>query len=229
MTDRVGYQIGIPAVPLGKLYSSGLENKLGENVRFHLRSPIARIDPTDHAADYYISAVPFEKINQLIPSLELPLERFEHSPITGIHLWFDREITGLPHAVLLDRTIQWMFRKAENYIQCVVSASRSLLPLSRNKIIEIAHHELGEFFPEAVKAKLIRAHVIKEAHATYSITPGLESRRPPVTTKYSNLFLAGDWTQTGWPATMEGAVRSGYQAAEAVAGAAGRKSSFLLV
>ena len=228
MATRESYQMGIPAVPLGELYSSGLEGRFGDGVRFHLRSSIERIDPSDRAADFYISAVPFERVNALLPDLALPLEKFEHSPITGVHLWFDREVTELPHAVLLDRTMQWMFRKSANYVQCVVSASRSLLPLAREEIIEIACRELEEFFPEARDAALVKAHVIKEARATYSITPGLEAHRPPATTKYPNIFLAGDWTQTGWPATMEGAVRSGYQAAEAVARAAGRTASFVL-
>ncbi len=228
MGNRTSYQIGIPAVPLSELYPSELDNRLGKNVRFHLRSSIKYIDPDEHGADYYISAVPFEHVNQLIPDLKLPLERFEHSPITGIHLWFDREITALPHAVLLNRTIQWMFRKSTNYFQCVVSASRSLLSISREEIIETAHRELGEFFPATHDARLIKAHVVKEIRATYSSTPGLETYRPLTMTKYPNLFLAGDWTQTGWPATMEGAVRSGYQAAEAVARATGREESFVL-
>ena len=228
MATRESYQMGVPVVPLGELYSTGLEGRFGDSVSFHLRSSIERIDPSDRMADFYISAVPFERVNALLPDLALPLETFEHSPITGIHLWFDREVTKLPHAVLLDRTVQWMFRKSANYVQCVVSASRSLLPLSREEIIEIACRELEEFFPAAQGAKLVKAHVIKEARATYSIAPGLEAHRPPAETKYPNIFLAGDWTQTGWPATMEGAVRSGYQAAEAVAGAAGRATSFVL-
>ncbi len=228
MATRESYEMGIPAVPLGELYSAGSAERFGERVRFHLRSPVERIDPNDRAADFYISAVPFERVNALVPELALPLEKFEHSPITGIHLWFDREVTDLPHAVLLDRTMQWMFRKSANYVQCVVSASRSLVPLSREAIIETARRELVEFFPAAHDAKLVKAHVIKEARATYSIAPGLEAHRPPTATKYPNVFLAGDWTRTGWPATMEGAVRSGYQAAEAVARAAGRETSFVL-
>ena len=228
MATRDSYQMGVPAVPLGELYSAGLEGRFGERVRFHLRSPVERLDPNDRAADFYISAVPFERVNALVPELALPLEKFEHSPITGVHLWFDREVTALPHAVLLDRTMQWLFRKSANYVQCVVSASRSLVPLSREEIIETARRELAEFFPAARDAKLVKAHVIKETRATLSIAPGLEAHRPPAVTKYPNVFLAGDWTQTGWPATMEGAVRSGYQAAEAVARAAGRETSFVL-
>ena len=147
MASRDSYEMGIPAVPLGELYSSGSEGRFGESVRFHLRSPVERLDPTDRAADFYISAVPFERVNALIPELELPLEKFEHSPITGVHLWFDREVTKLPHAVLLDRTMQWMFRKSATYVQCVVSASRSLVPLSREQIIETGAARAGRVFP----------------------------------------------------------------------------------
>ncbi|MEZ5394354.1 MAG: FAD-dependent oxidoreductase [Bryobacterales bacterium] len=181
-----------------------------------MRSTVERIDPASDEADFYVSAVPFERVEALIPGLGLNLQKFTHSPITGIHLWFDRPITDLPHASLLDRTMQWMFRRGESYVQCVVSASRGLMGMKREEIIELAVRELGEFFPEARKAKLERAHVVKEARATYSVVPGLEADRPGPRTKYPNVFLAGDWTDTGWPATMEGAVRSGYRAAAAV-------------
>jgi zeta-carotene desaturase len=167
-------------------------------------------------ADLYISALPFERIAGIIPALDLDLTGFEHSPITGIHLWFDRPITDLPHATLLDRTIQWMFNKGEGkQIQLVVSASRSLTEMPRAAVIALALKELTEFFPEAAKAKLEKAHVVKEVRATFSAQPGLDARRPVARTAISNLFLAGDWTRSGWPATMEGAVRSGYLAAEA--------------
>jgi zeta-carotene desaturase len=223
-----GFEMGVPAVPLAELYSAALEARLGADVRVHLRSTIERIDPQDGAADFYISAVPFERIESLLPGLGLRLERFEHSPITGIHLWFDRPITELPHAVLLDRTIQWMFRKSESYVQAVVSASRGLIPMSKSEIAALAHRELGDFFPAAREARMERAHVVKEVRATYSAVPGLEAERPRAGTRYPNVFLAGDWTASGWPATMEGAVRSGYLAAEAVARAAGRAERFLL-
>ena len=76
-----------------------------------------------HTADFYISALPFERL----PAVGLPAPPFEHSPITGVHLWFDREVTTLPHATLLDRTMQWMFNKdGGRYLQLVVSASRDL-------------------------------------------------------------------------------------------------------
>ena len=228
MATRESFQMGLPAVPLAELYSAAFEDRLGEQVRVHPRSSLDRIDPNDNTADFYISAVPFERAGQLLPGLELKLEKFTHSPITGIHLWFDRPVTDLPHAVLLDRTLQWVFRKTDRYVQCVVSASRSLIELSREEIVELACRELKEFFPACRDAELVRSHVIKEARATYSAIPGLQSDRPGPKTKYPNVFLAGDWTNTGWPATMEGAVRSGYIAAEAVARAAGREASFLL-
>ena len=155
----------------------------------------------------------------MIPDLPIDLTAFEHSPITGIHLWFDRPITNLPQATLLERTIQWMFNKSEGrYIQLVVSASRSLETMPRAEVIALALRELADFFPAVREAKLEKSHVVKEIRATFSAAPGLEARRPPSRTTIPNLFLAGDWTRSGWPATMEGAVRSGYLAAEAVSG-----------
>jgi zeta-carotene desaturase len=167
------------------------------------------------------------------------LARFETAPITGIHLWFDRQITDLDHAVLLDRTIQWMFHKSKllgrsengsgSYVELVVSSSKALVEESREQIIELALAELREFFPGARDAKLVKSTVIKEVHATYSPQPGVDTFRPHTETVWSRVFLAGDWTATGWPATMEGAIRSGYMAAEAMARAAGiRGASFLV-
>jgi zeta-carotene desaturase len=226
-----GYEMGVPAIPLGELYSAELWPAAGD-VTLHLRTPVERIDPDGitaagerHTADYYICALPFERL----PALGLTAPAFEHSPITGIHLWFDRSVTDLPHATLLDRTMQWMFNKAEGrYLQLVVSASRDLAAASRADIVALAVRELGEFLPRAREARLEKSHVIKEVRATFSAAPGTEALRPPSQTSRANLFLAGDWTRSGWPATMEGAVRSGYLAAEAVARASGRPARFLL-
>jgi squalene-associated FAD-dependent desaturase len=234
------YEMGVPSVPLGDLYALDSWKRAG-NVRIHPRAPVDRLIVEDGAvrgivsqggqstADYYVSALPFERVPAIIPELDLDLAGFEHSPITGIHLWFDRSLTQLPHATLLDRTIQWMFNKSGGrYLQVVVSASRSLLEMNRADVIALAVRELAEFIPRAGEAKLEKAHVVKEVRATFSAKPGLEQRRPPAATKFPNFFLAGDWTRSGWPATMEGAVRSGYLAAEAVAGAAGTPGKFLL-
>jgi zeta-carotene desaturase len=114
------------------------------------------------------------------------------------------------------------------HLQLVVSASRSLTEMPRADVIALALKELGEFFPVVKDAKLQRAHVVKEVRATYSAVPGLEDKRPLQKTEIANLFLAGDWTKTGWPATMEGAVRSGYLAAEKVMDGFGSRQRFLL-
>jgi zeta-carotene desaturase len=171
--------------------------------------------------------------------LRRDLARFETSPITGIHLWFDRQITDLDHAILLDRTIQWMFHKSKllgrnqdangSYVELVVSSSKTLVEKSRAEIIELALGELREFFPGARDANLVKSTVIKEVHATYSPLPGVDAYRPGPETAWPRIFLAGDWTATGWPATMEGAVRSGYLAAESVARTAGIQDASFLV
>ena len=226
-----GYEMGVPAIPLGELYRAEQWQRIGQ-VTLRLRAPVEHLDGAGilaggerHAADYYICAVPFERL----APLGLPAPDFEHSPITGIHLWFDRPVTGLAHATLLDRTIQWMFNKSEGrYLQLVVSASRELSGMSRAEIVELALGELAEFFPAVKEAHLEKAHVIKEQRATFSAAPGTEGLRPTSATGRPDLFLAGDWTRSGWPATMEGAVRSGYLAAEAVARACGRPQRFLL-
>jgi len=233
------YEMGIPDVPLRELYSADAWTRIGQ-VTIHPRIPVERLVFHDglacgvqtegglRTADYQICAVPFERLGGLAPELEIDISRFEHSPITGIHVWFDRPVTDLPHAALLDRTIQWMFNKDQGrYVQFVVSASRSLAEMGRSAVIEIALKEAAEFFPAVRQAKVERAHVIKEIRATYSARPGMEAVRPTVTTRVPNVFLAGDWTRSGWPATMEGAVRSGYLAAEAVARASGQPARFL--
>ena len=98
----------------------------------------------------------------------------------------------------------------------------------RQEIIDLALRELAEFFPAVHDAKLRKATVVKEVHATFSPAPGSDSYRPSHQTPFPRLFLAGDWTATGWPATMEGAVRSGYGAAEALATASNNSQRFLV-
>jgi zeta-carotene desaturase len=234
------YQMGVPAVPLGDLYSDKVWAAYPD-VSIDERRAVQLVDIVNGrveyvttangpiSADAYILAIPFERIAAVAPGLNLDLSGFSHSPITGIHLWFDRPITDLPHATLLDRTIQWMFNKKDGrHIQLVVSASRSLVNLGRAEVIELALRELREFFPKAAEAKLEHAHVVKEVRATFAAEPNLEVRRPLSATAIPNLFLAGDWTRSGWPATMEGAVRSGYLAAEAVTASLGSPQRFLI-
>ena len=240
LANAQSYEMGVPAVPLAELYSEKAWSEYPQ-VTIQYRVPVQQlrveggritgviVNGGAVTADAYVLAVPFERVINLLPELDLNLSGFDHSPITGIHLWFDRAITDLPHATLLDRTVQWMFNKGEGkHIQLVVSASRNLTEMGRHEVIALALKELEEFFPAAKEAKLERAHVVKEVRATFSAAPGLEARRPVNATALPNLFLAGDWTRSGWPATMEGAVRSGYLAAEAVTAAQGTQQKFLL-
>src|SRR5215467_1330508 len=175
------YEMGVPTVPLGDLYTVETWKRMG-NVRMHFRAPVDRIDEGGFvingqrcSADHYICALPFERLE----AVGLPAPKFEHSPITGVHLWFDREITNLPHATLLDRTMQWMFNKDRGrYLQLVVSASRDLTSLSRSEIVDIAIGDLRLYFPKVKEARLLKSHVVKEQHATFSAAPETETLRP---------------------------------------------------
>lgn len=229
------YRVGLPGVSLGELYGSALPN-----VTVHQRATVSAIedqggrisavrtaDGRQWQAESYVLAAPFEVLGELRPELRVDLE---HSPITGIHLWFDRPVLAKPFTALLGRTIQWAFHKPgdPNYVQCVVSASRTLIPLGRQEIIDTAVRELKEFFPEVREAQLVKSAVIKEVRATYSAAAGADARRPPHQTCWGNCWRAGDWVANAWPATMECAVRSGYGAAELVATALGRPQTFLV-
>jgi zeta-carotene desaturase len=154
-------------------------------------------------------------------------DRFVAAPITTIHLWYDREVSDLDCAALLDTRIQWVFAKSRirgwdaargSYLELVISASWPEIAMSREQILASALAELARFFPEAGRATLLKSAVLKEARATFSVTPELDQFRPPQTTAYPRLYVAGDWTATEWPSTMEGAVRSGRLAAGALAG-----------
>jgi squalene-associated FAD-dependent desaturase len=263
--------MGVPAVPLSDLYGTAAGYIEERGGRVHLRGAVDSLHAEGDSvrlcvggeelrADYAVLATPFNAVEKILPQtaememLRGDAARFTSSPITGVHLWFDREITPLEHAVLLERTIQWMFHKSKilrpdqaapasfregktpdgrepgfpsarkssaqrgSYLELVVSSSKALLDKPRQEIIDLAVRELAEFFPTAHEAKLIKATVVKEVHATFSPAPGSDAFRPSHQSPWPRLFLAGDWTATGWPATMEGAVRSGYGAAQALSG-----------
>jgi zeta-carotene desaturase len=251
LQSPIGSHMGVPTIPLSDLYNRAVEYLQSRGGQVELNAAPESFVWTDrwtvavkgatYTSDAIVLALPFEAMSALLPLLpDAPdlasrLGRFAHSPITGIHLWFDREITDLEHAILLDRTIQWMYHKSRlqqrkldgSYVELVVSASKSLVEMQRQQIIDLAVRELQEFFPVVADAKLVKATVVKEVRATYSIRPRLDSVRPSATSPWPGIYLAGDWVATGWPATMEGAVRSGYLAAEAVTKAAGQAASFL--
>ena len=181
------------------------------------------------AADYYISAVPHGNLKKLLPS-ELLLEgapfegltRLSDSPILSIHLWFDRPVMEEDFIGLVDSPIHWVFDKSRLWqkgearagaVACVVSGAYDLMDRSRQDLISLAQRELGRYLPEVQKARLTHARLIKERQATCSCTPEVERWRPPQETPYSNFFIAGDWTRTGLPPTIEGAVLSGHRCA----------------
>jgi squalene-associated FAD-dependent desaturase len=257
-------RMGIPTVPLTELYGTAGDYICGRGGDIQLRAGVEafRADASkvivkaggqELQFDYFVMAVSYDVAGRMLPedplssTLAAALGHFSSSPITGIHLWFDRQISDLDHAVLLDRTIQWMFHKSRliesrkeneksrddsnsngSYVELVVSCSRSLVEKSKPEIVEMAVKEAQEFFPAAREAKLLKSTVIKEVHATYSAGPGIDEYRPQPQTAWPRVFLAGDWTATGWPATMEGAVRSGYLAAEALVRSTGSNANFLV-
>ena len=251
-------RMGIPAIPLSELYGRAVDYLRARGSEVCLRASVDAIAPSANGwlvtaadrsfpSDAVILALSFEATATLIPSLprnaaaealSAHLAQFEHSPITGIHLWLDREITTLDHAVLLDTTIQWLFNKSRlqpghrgaeaSYLELVVSASKSLVSMPRQEIVDLAMRELALFFPALTTVNLLKAAVVKEVRATYSIRPGLDRIRPSSASPWPGIVLAGDWTATGWPATMEGAARSGYLAAEALTRSFGAPASFMV-
>ena len=244
LSARSGYIVGIPRVPLGELYEgcrAAIEQRDGEVIcRAAVRglneedcriSGVAMDGGRQYSADFYLLAVPHEAALKLLPERIVASEpqfrqirNLQVSPITSVHFWFDRDVMAEPFVTVLDRTTQWIFNKSRlsegrgegRYLQSVISASYGLMRRSRQEIINLCLGELQQVLPEARKARLVKAMVVKETAATFSPQPGSDRWRPSQRTPLPNLFLAGDWTATGWPATMEGAVRSGYLAAEAV-------------
>jgi zeta-carotene desaturase len=192
-------------------------------------------------ADAVILALPFEQTQRLISGMQLrdaggedtradllaKMAGFIHSPFISILLWYDREIADLEHAWLLDSTIQWFFHKSRirrylpergSYVELVIAGSRIDLTKTREQLLAPALAELETFFPRVREAKLLKSGILKEARATFSVTPGLDAFRPSQRTAWPGLYLAGDWTATDWPSTMEGAARSGRLAAGELTG-----------
>jgi squalene-associated FAD-dependent desaturase len=254
--SRGGYRVGIPSVPLAELYGGCREAIARRGGPVNLRAGVREIrvrdgrfsaavleDGSEISADACIVAVPQNAVLGLLPkemgeaggSLE-DVRKIRSSPITGVHFWYDRQVMTEPFLTLLDHKTQWVFNKSHlygeasgtgQYLQLVISASYDLVPKSRQEIIDLCKRELADVLPATREAELVKATVIKEVNGTFSPEPGVDQWRPSQKTDVENLFLAGDWTQTGWPSTMEGAVRSGYLAAEAVLAGFGRLQKIL--
>jgi squalene-associated FAD-dependent desaturase len=276
LASRRAWELVVPQRPLGELWQRARQwlSRLGATIQ--LGSRVERIegdgrraaavllaDGTRRPFDFVVAAVPWWQIRKLLdPSLlaAMPLvaqaEQLEPSPITAVHLWFDRALTPLPHAAIVPGEIlpateslsnavplpfcnggqarplnglplprswlsQWVFADpqpdpARWHYQVVISASHALRGRNRVEILKEVRGELEQVWPEARQAKLLRWLLFVQPAAVFSVRPGSDRLRPAQQTPVANLLLAGDWTATGWPATMEGAVRSGYLAVEGI-------------
>jgi zeta-carotene desaturase len=256
MNSAQAGSMGMSTVPLSQLYAGVIPFLEERGGSVHLNTHVEgaawdarraqwtiRTRIGELISDSVIAALPFEAMQGLLPNLPpaegaeklaRQMEQHEHWPICSVHLWFDREITELEHAVLLDREIHWMYNQSRlqtgrggHYIELVVSATRSFAALKREEAIELALGELAEFFPRVKEAKLEKVALVKEVRATFGVPPGIDASRPSAVSPWPNLFLAGDWVATGWPSTMESGARSGHLAAEAVSMNVGKPLSFL--
>jgi squalene-associated FAD-dependent desaturase len=274
---RRGWEVHVPTVPLDDLYGTVLTDWLARHgAEVRLQAGVARMHLDGETitavelrngerltADKFVLAVPHHRVLALLPR-ELhahrqlaDLQQLESAPISSVHLWFDRPITELPHAVLVERLSQWMFNRsvlqrgqgfgvggqgtanggqleslgAESdawyYYQVVISASRNLTGRSQESVISQVRAELADIWPIAAQATLQHARLVTEHRAVFSPLPGVDAWRPNQQSPVPNLQFAGDWTDTGWPATMEGAVRSGYLAAENILAQIGRPTRIL--
>ncbi len=258
LINRRGYEVGLPAIPLGDLYAPSIEYIEQRGGRVVLDQGVQSIsshggrvtsitlqDGTSVEAGAYLSGLPFDALCRLLPDSYTTHPYFSIltgltvSPITAVHVWFDRPVTNLDYAAVIGRRIQWIFNQSirdpdalasgnpGTYLGLVVSASDEWMKLPRQKIIDQAMEDLRSLLPAVRQAELIKAVVVKEGRATFAPRPGCDALRPGPSCPLSNLFIAGDWVQTGWPATMESAVRSGYQATEALLGSLGARTRIL--
>lgn len=267
LANRKGSLMGLPSVPLAELYRGCAESIAQQGGEVKLRAGVREVrvhgdhfagalleDGSEENADACVAAVPYDALPPLLPRAmsedggELAgLRSLRTSPITSVHLWYDRPVMESPYLALIDYTSQWIFnktrlyrgqarngdgsstQKGENsqYLQIVISASYDLVQRSRQEIVELCCAELANVLPKTRTAKLLKSTVIKEVRATFSPMPGVDKLRPAQESEIANLYFAGDFTRTGWPSTMEGAVRSGYLAAEAVLASFGRPRKLL--
>jgi len=246
MAHRDAYTLYLPTCPLNELYDTGVGRWLNnQGVRVHRETAVQQIGTAEQAPgddrhpgyqvtlrsgryqrfDYVILAVPWhqawhllsERLAAKMPHLHQS-EAMATGAITSAHLWFDRPITALPHAVLVGRFSQWLFRRdgAGHAYQVVISAAHQAARRDRHELLRQILRELRETFPAAEYATLVDSKIVTQKQAVFCPEEASEALRPAQKTALPGLFLAGDWTRTGWPATMESAVRSGYLAAEAL-------------
>lgn len=234
LATRRSALMGVSSVPLVDLYdpaeatiqAAGGRIRLGVSVNRITETSVTTSDGEELEAERIISALPAERLVKYVdPDIVERDARIraaalvQHSPILGVHLTFDRSVMSTPNAVLVDRQTQWLFRKDRDgrQVHAVVSAADDWLALDEEDIATKVLQDIHACIPGSRHARLLTARAVKEKRATFAATPEFEGMRPGVTGE-SRMVLAGDWVRTGWPATMEGAARSGYMAAGAVLG-----------
>ncbi|MEA2734637.1 MAG: hypothetical protein QOE14_1088, partial [Humisphaera sp.] len=244
LANSAGYVVGVPSGPLGELYRSlpCRDVRLGSRVTeivfdAHRATGVRLQNGNLIAADAVVLATTRYAIPRWIPQPWIAsdarfrgLDRLEDVPILGAHLWFDRPVMTEPHVAFIDGPLQWIFRKDAHgsAVHGVISAARAWVDVPKDEMLRQFEAQVRRMLPAAAGATLERSRIIIEKRATFSPSPGVDRFRPAQAPQgvgaIPNLILAGDYTQTGWPATMEGAVRSGYLAAEALC----RGKSFLV-
>jgi squalene-associated FAD-dependent desaturase len=246
------FHFGVPRVPLATLYTEPtlayLQQRGGcvraktivQELHFDQGrvTGVSLMDGERVEADYYVSALQFDLLLKLLPpecttgvAYFENMKHMELSPLCGVHLWFDRPLNCPPALSILDRDTEWIFNKTQNfdlpegegtYLSVVISASRRFAETPKEELLAHILEEVRACLPEARQANLVRSHVVRWPKATFSPKVGFESLRPDQRSPIENLYVAGEWTQTGWPSTMESAARSGYKAAEYILEAEGR-------
>ena len=217
--------IEVGAMEVGAIEGGALEVAEGTDARFRIR--LGRGEDADLAADAVVLAVPHEKAAPLVPPGALPDATVRGwaglgaSPIVNVHVIYDRPVTDLPFAAAIDSPVQWVFDRTRisgmdgpgQYLAISLSAADEYADVPAARLREQFVPALAELFPAARDAQVTEFFVTRERRATFRQAPGSGALRPRAATRQPGLVLAGAWTDTGWPDTMEGAVRSGLAAA----------------
>ncbi|GGO11284.1 phytoene dehydrogenase [Microbispora rosea subsp. aerata] len=225
--------IGVPSVPLGDLHGGAALAaiaRLGGRVRLRakvdavLPGPAIRVDGRRIEASAVVVAAPHGQAARLVPAEAAPdrdaWAGLGASPIVNVHVVYDRPVTRLPLAAVVGSPVQWIFDRTAagglgrgQYLTVSVSAARRWIDVPTAMMRQVFPPELERLLPDARRARVVDFFVTRERRATFRQAPGSGELRPGAATRWPGLFLAGAWTDTGWPDTMEGAVRSGLQAA----------------
>lgn len=238
--DKAAASLVLPTVPLDEMYAlpaRAFIERRGGDVRTGALARVIADDGGVTAVDvrgeripatHVIAAVPWHALRTLFteppPALSSTLGNaaaMTAKPIVTVNLWYDRVVMDDAFVGLTGRTIQWVFDKRRvfgehaSHLSLVVSAAETIAPLGRDELVALAAREVAEALPAARTATLVRATVVRERQATFSLAAG-EPPRPPNRTPVPGLYLAGDWTDTGLPGTIEGAALSGHSAALAM-------------